>query len=95
MIDGMAIKKHVTYDSRTMSAVGYVDLGSGPSEDGEEAKEALVILAVGLKARWKAAISYYLIDRITSETQSQLVKHAVEALQNIGMKVSFFLAIQM
>ena len=69
MIDGMAIKKHVTYDSHTMSAVGYVDLGSVPSEDREKAKEALVILAVGLKARWKAAISYHFINRISSETQ--------------------------
>ena len=53
----------MTYDSHTMSAFVYVGLGSGPSEDREETKEALVILAVGLKASRKAAISYHFIYR--------------------------------
>jgi len=80
MIDGMAIKKHIAYDRIRKESIGYVDLGSGPADDGEEATEALVIMAVGLKSRWKAAISYHLINKLSSESQAQLLSHAIDAL---------------
>ena len=52
------------------------------------ASEALVIMAVGLKARWKAPISFHIAQGCTADAQAQLLRHAVIALceQNICVR---------
>ena len=74
MIDGMSIRRHVDYDPKTQSMTGFVDLGLGPLEnDACEAREAIVILAVGITGHWKIPLGYFLVDGISAEIQSQLV----------------------
>ena len=52
------------------------------------ASEALVIMAVGLKARWKAPISFHMTRGCTADAQAQLLRHAIDALreQNICVR---------
>jgi hypothetical protein len=88
MIDAMHIKKNITYNSSKKTPVGYVDLGMGPEEDSGEATEALVIMLVGINARWKAPISYYFTRGLSADTQTELVLHAIDAVESCGLKAS-------
>jgi hypothetical protein len=87
MIDAMCIRRHIEYDSGTGSMVGFVDLGSGPVENDEAtAREALVIMAVGLAGHWKVPLGYVLIDGITADVQKELVLMAISKLGEVGIR---------
>ena len=87
MIDGMSIRKHIDWDPKRKEMVGFVDLGTGSLEnDVAEAREAIVILAVGLKGYWKVPIGYFLINAISAEVQSQLVLSAISALHDVNVR---------
>lgn len=63
MIDGMTIRKHVSYDQVKKQMTGYVDYGSGGGQDESKyATEVLCFLAVGVRGVWKLPIGYYLIN---------------------------------
>ena len=86
MLDAMSIKQQVIFDSRTQSFSGFVNLGV--VEDGAtEAKEALVFMLVGLREKWKAPIAYYLTKGLPAEAQTELVKHALGKLHQLGFMV--------
>ena len=88
IIDGMAIRKHIGYDAAHREDVGYVDLGPNLSESSEdEATEALVIMAVGIRGHWKIPLGYFLINGISSELQCNLIKTSVEKLYDVGIQV--------
>ena len=86
MIDAMAIRKHIQYSSRTKSFKGFVDLGDGPDEQ-NVASEALVFMVVGLQGHWKAPIAHFLTRTLTQESQAVLLKHALHALHERGIRV--------
>lgn len=86
MIDAMAIRKKISRDSKSQSLTGFVDLGDG-SESDIPAKEALVIMVVGLQGHWKAPIAYYFTNVLTAAVQAQLIQHALEALSEEGIRV--------
>ena len=85
IIDGMAIRKHVDYDPHKKEMIGYVDMGAGQEET--IAKEALVIMAVGLCHRWKAPVAYYFTGGVNAATQKELVVASIEALYASGLAV--------
>lgn len=60
--------------------LGYVDMGGDITDQSKVASEALVIMAVGMKAGWKAPISYHLTRGCSAETQKQLILLAIAAL---------------
>lgn len=86
MLDAMAIKKHVQYDPQSQTMSGFVDMGDRINQS-DIASEALVFLVVGLQGYWKAPIGYYLTKSLTPETQSVLVVHALEELNQRQIKV--------
>jgi len=86
VLDAMAIKQHIQFNHKTQKMSGYVDLGDG-GEETEVATEALVFMVVGVKGHWKAPIAYFLTRVLSPETQKILVLHALEALQDCGIKV--------
>lgn len=61
MMDEMAIKKHIEWDGNKYH--GYVDMGTNASENdnSQEASQALVMLLVCLKQRWKIPVGYFFI----------------------------------
>lgn len=86
MVDAMAIRRQVQYDSHTQTMTGFVDLGDGIDET-SVASEALVFMVVGLQGHWKMPIAYFFISTLTPDTQKVLLQHALEALHERGIKV--------
>ena len=88
MLDGMAIRKHLDWDTKRQEMVGFVDLGAGSlDEDSGEATEVLVVMAIGLQGQWKVPVGYFLINGISAELQKELVLSIVSALYDVNVKV--------
>ena len=87
MIDEMAIRKHVEWDGKKYR--GFVDLGSGLEEDDSSplAKNALVMMVVGVNSSWKVPIGYFLVDSLTGLEKANLVKLAIARLFNAGITI--------
>ena len=67
--DEMSIRKRVDWDGSQF--VGYVDRGCGvESGDCIEAREAFVVMAVGVNVDWKIPIGYFLGNGLSSEAVS-------------------------
>jgi hypothetical protein len=86
MLDAMAIRQQLVMDRHTGNIAGYVDIGTG-SEEEDLAKEVLVVMVVGLKARWKAPIAFYFSRTLSAEMQTSLLKMNLEKLVECGMVV--------
>lgn len=83
----MSIRQMTTWVHHEERFVGYADLGGGLEDCDKIAKNALVIMAVGLKKRWKAPISFHFTAGLNAETQMVLIKQAISALEDIGIRV--------
>ncbi|KAG8178273.1 hypothetical protein JTE90_015684 [Oedothorax gibbosus] len=86
MVDEMAIKKHVEWDSTKFS--GYMDLST--DLDGDElpvAKEALVFMVNALNSHWKVPIGYFLINGLTVPERANLIKEALIYIHETGVDV--------
>lgn len=86
MIDAMAIRKQVQYDSHTKTMTGFVDLGVGTDES-KVASEALVFMLGGLVGYLKVPIAYFLTATLTPDTQKVLLEHTLRALHERVIKV--------
>ena len=88
LVDEMSIKKDVLWDIKTKTFVGNVDYGKiVPEEQDTTAENALVIMAVGIKQPWSYPIAYFLVNRLTSKTQSQVIKEAINLLTDATLDV--------
>ena len=87
MIDEMAIRKHVQWDGKKYR--GFVDLGSGLEEDdcSPLAKNAFVMMVVGVNSSWKVPIGYFLVDSLTGPEKANLVKLAISRLFSAGITI--------
>lgn len=86
MLDGMAIKQHISYDGSRDAMVGFVDLGNGQTDE-QAANDVLVLMAVGTTGHWKAPIAYFFNHGLTAAAQSQLVLLALSKLHEAGLQV--------
>ena len=86
MIDEMAIRKHVQWDGSKY--LGYVDLGTGMIDDSSPiAADALVFMAVALNGHWKLPCGYFLINGLSGEERSNLVKQCLMKLNDVGVNI--------
>lgn len=88
VLDEMAIRQHVEWDGKQMH--GYVDI-SNSAEQGDclpEAKEVLVFLVTAINGAWKIPVGYFLIDGVTGEQRSNLVRQCLELLEDTGIQVT-------
>ena len=62
MVDGMSIRKQLIWDTKSKSYLGFCDYGNDINLEPKktEAKEALVMMVVGLRRRWKWPIGEFL-----------------------------------
>lgn len=60
--DSMSIRKQLIYNDHVGRYVGYVDIGDG-CPGTKLAGEALVLLASGLKEKWRYPIGYFLVGK--------------------------------
>ena len=47
--------------------------------------EAIVLIAVGIRKKWKASVSFYFTKGLTSETKKKLIFDAIEQLHHVGL----------
>ena len=89
VIDGMSLKEHVEYDNSIKRVIGYVDLGCfSPSETEELAKEALVVMLVGLRGHWKIPVAYYLVKGISASLQAGIIRETIVQCYAFGLRVT-------
>jgi len=90
VIDEISIRKHIELDSQR-NIYGFVNLGVANDMDGDEiqeAKNALVFLAVGINGYWKLPIGYFLIDGLNGKERANLLQKAIELLSDTGVKIN-------
>ena len=86
VLDAMAIRKQVQWESANNKYSGFVDYG--PLEASKvTASEALVFLLVGMRSHWKQPIGYFLTDKATARTQAALINIALAKASSAGLKV--------
>ena len=83
----MSIKKHQQWVPSEQKVVGVVDLGGGIVDEETIASEALVLMAVGIRKRWKSPVSFHFTKGLSSETQKTIILDAVEQLFMVGVHV--------
>ncbi|KAF0761572.1 THAP-type domain-containing protein [Aphis craccivora] len=90
VIDEMSIRKYIEMNSQR-NIYGFVNLGMAIDMDGDEiqeAKNALVFLAVGINGYWKLPIGYFLIDGLNGQERVNLLQKAIELLSDTGVKIN-------
>lgn len=76
------------YDQESSEYTGFVDLGQNFSMESDDlATEALVFLVVGLTGHWKQVVAYFLINGLCSDILKELVLHAIDCLDEVGVLV--------
>lgn len=67
-----------------MKTLGYVNYGNFTDQNETFASEALVFMLVSLTEKFKCPIGYFLTDKISGDIQAQLLKTAIEKVQDVG-----------
>lgn len=87
IIDEMSIKQHVHWTGSRHQ--GYINYGPGSGTELIDnlpyAKDAFVIMVVGLNTHWKVPIAYYLINGITAEEKANIVISCLHQLHDTGI----------
>ena len=88
IMDGMAVRKLVFYDTKNMKHSGFVDCGGAVAESSEsQATEALVFLVVALKHFWKCPTNFFLTNKLNGDAQASLIRSALSLLADHGFQV--------
>lgn len=89
IIDEMSIKEHIHWTGTRHQ--GFVDYGLGrvygQSDNLPYAKDALVIIVVGMNTYWKIPVAYYLIAGISAEEKANIVMSCLQELSKTGIKI--------
>lgn len=81
----MAIRKHIHWNGKRY--MGFVNCGFHKDSDAlPEAKKALVFLIVGLNTHWKISVGYFLLNGLSSEQKTMLVKKCLKLVHDSGAK---------
>lgn len=86
LMDEMATRKNLEFKFGRHH--GRVDIGTDVEDETLPlAKEAFVVMAVGLNDSWKVPIAYFFIKSITSEMKRNLILTSVSKLYDVGVLV--------
>lgn len=85
MMDEMAIRQHLEYDG--VKYYGRIDMGNGftSNDNLDIAKECFVLMVVSINENWKLPIGYFLVNSLNSSQKMELIKHALNLLENTGV----------
>lgn len=86
VIDGMSIRKHITWDSSRQRFVGYVNYGAGDDAT-EEATEVVCFMVVSIFQQWKLPMGYFFTHGLPGYVLSRLIIHAIQCLHENGICV--------
>lgn len=88
IFDSMSIRKQIIWDNAEGRFTGNVDYGGMIDPDFDSpASEALFIQIVSYRSKFKCPIAYFLINKIDSDVQTQLVTCSLRYLFEIGIVV--------
>ncbi|NXI55962.1 THAP9 transposase, partial [Chloroceryle aenea] len=89
MIQDTSLQKQQEWDPQTQRPTGFVDLGAGvlDADEAPLASEAIIIMAVGISIPWTAPLGYFFVNSMTGHLLAQLLRHAINKLNNIGVRV--------
>ncbi|KAL4136355.1 hypothetical protein QTP88_007903 [Uroleucon formosanum] len=87
VMDEMSIKQHVHWTGTRHQ--GYIDFGlGGKTEEMDNlpyAKDAFVIMVVGMNTSWKVPIAYYFINGISAEEKANIILNCLQELDTTGI----------
>lgn len=89
MFDEMAIRKQVIWNDNLKKFIGYVDFGTGASDNDytEEATDALVFLANTVNESWKLPLAYYFTNKFTGAEKANVLKQLLFDIHETGAEV--------
>ncbi|NWI94540.1 THAP9 transposase, partial [Pitta sordida] len=89
MAQDMSLQKQQEWDPETRRLTGFVDLGAGilDADEAPLASEAIILMAVGISSPWTAPLGYFLVSSTTGHLLAQLLRQAINKLNNIGIMV--------
>ncbi|PAA83626.1 hypothetical protein BOX15_Mlig021368g14 [Macrostomum lignano] len=89
VIDAMHIRREICVNVGSKRFSGFADVGAGSncSDDQELAREAVVLLAVGLRSSWKLPVAYILPNSAKPAQQAHLISRTIEELNSVGAVV--------
>lgn len=86
VMDEMAIRQHEEWVPSQGKSYGYVDMGTGSTEN-TIASNALVFLLNCVNGSWKIPVGYFLISGIKAESKKGLVQECLKKCFEVGIKV--------
>lgn len=81
----MALRQQSIWDGKQNQ--GYVDIGTGTSENFVKASEAYVFMLVCLNESWKLPLGYFLTHGLTGTQKANLIEICLSKCQEVGIKV--------
>lgn len=87
VIDAMSLKSSLEWDHHKSKMMGLVDFGRNVDIPGEDTpvKEALVIMAVGIRSAWKLPLAYFFCAGYSASLQAELLKHVFDQLLDVNV----------
>ena len=86
IVDEMALRQQCKWNSSDHRYSGLVDFGGGPV-DNTVASQALVLMLVGLKGRWKAPIGFFFTSHVNGNDLANVIKTAICKAADNGLIV--------
>lgn len=88
LLDEMAIRKHVEWDGKKFR--GCVDVGNNidNSDSSPIAREAFVLMLVGLNSHWKVPCGYFLVNGLSGDEKANIIQSCILKLRDVGVDVS-------
>lgn len=87
VLDEMSIRKRIEWDGK--KTYGYVDIGTMVEGDIlEEAREALVLMAVALNAHWKIPVAYFMTNGLNGEEKANIIRNGLEFIHKTNIIVA-------
>lgn len=91
VMDEVSIRKHIEYNKSHKKFYGYVDFGNKHIDDNtvqREAKEALTFMVTAVNDHWKIPVAYFLVNGLTSNEKSNILKEVLIFLTQSDIVVS-------
>ena len=86
----MPIRKQTLYDAHQDKYARFVSNVDIPTNNPETiATEAVVFQLVGARSHWKCPIEYFLADQMSSKSQAQFVRMALEKAAKAWLRIWF------
>lgn len=79
----MHIKRCIETDGKT--SYGFVDLGTGVSNDSDEASSALIYMLVALNGYFRILVAYYFIHSLAAEERANITREILCTLHDFAI----------